>query len=108
MAAVRATEITQQLLSFSRATDEKLVVLDLNKIIKESGQLARCTLRRNVTIEIQPAPEPLPVKMDSTRASQALLNLCVNSQDAMPDGGRLVADEYGRETFRRPRRPPSS
>jgi two-component system cell cycle sensor histidine kinase/response regulator CckA len=40
-------------------------------------------------IEIQPTPEPIPVKMDSTRASQALLNLCVNSQDAMPDGGRL-------------------
>jgi PAS domain S-box-containing protein len=89
MAAVRATEITQQLLSFSRATDEKCVVLDLNKIIKESGQLARCSLRSNVTIEIQPAPNPIPVKMDSTRASQALLNLCVNSQDAMPDGGRL-------------------
>jgi PAS domain S-box-containing protein len=89
MAAVRATEITQQLLSFSRATDEKCVVLDLNKIIKESGQLARCSLRSNVTIEIQPAPKPIPVKMDSTRASQALLNLCVNSQDAMPDGGRL-------------------
>jgi two-component system cell cycle sensor histidine kinase/response regulator CckA len=89
MAAVRATEITQQLLSFSRATDEKLVVLDLNKIIKEAGQLARCSLRRNVMIEIQPTPEPIPVKMDSTRASQALLNLCVNSQDAMPDGGRL-------------------
>jgi CheY-like chemotaxis protein len=89
MAAVRATEITQQLLSFSRATDEKSVVLDLNKIIKEAGQLARCTLRRNVTIEIQPASEPIAVKMDSTRASQALLNLCVNSQDAMPDGGRL-------------------
>jgi PAS domain S-box-containing protein len=89
MAAVRATEITQQLLSFSRATDEKCVVLDLNKIIKEAGQLARCTLRRNVTIKIQPTAEPVPVKMDSTRASQALLNLCVNSQDAMPDGGRL-------------------
>jgi PAS domain S-box-containing protein len=89
MAAVRATEITQQLLSFSRATDEKSVVLDLNKIIKEASQLARCTLRRNVTIEIQPAPEPIPVKMDSTRASQALLNLCLNAQDAMPDGGNL-------------------
>jgi two-component system cell cycle sensor histidine kinase/response regulator CckA len=46
-------------------------------------------LRRNVTIEIHPAPEPVPVKMDSTRASQALLNLCVNAQDAMPEGGNL-------------------
>ncbi len=88
-AAARATEITQRLLSFSRPTDEKCVVLDLNKIIKEAGQLARGSLRSNVTIEIQPAPDPIPVKMDSTRASQALLNLCVNSQDAMPDGGRL-------------------
>jgi PAS domain S-box-containing protein len=89
MAAVRATEITQQLLSFSRATDDQCVVLDLNKVIKEAGQLARCTLRRNVNIEIHPAFEPVPVKMDSTRASQALLNLCINSQDAMPEGGRL-------------------
>jgi PAS domain S-box-containing protein len=89
MAAVRATEITQQLLSFSRATDDKFIVLDFNKIIKEAGQLARCTLRRNVNIEITPAPEPVRVKMESTRAIQALLNLCVNSQDAMPDGGRL-------------------
>jgi PAS domain S-box-containing protein len=90
MAAVRATEITHQLLSFSRATEEKSVVLDLNKIVKEASQLARCTLRRNVAIEIKTASEPVPVKIDSTRASQALLNLCVNSQDAMPDGGRLT------------------
>ena len=89
MAALRAREITKQLLSFSRATDEKCVVLDLNRIIKEAGKLARCTLPQNVTLEIRPAAEPIPVKMDSTRASQALLNLCVNAQDAMPDGGRL-------------------
>ena len=90
MAAVRATEITQQLLSFSRASEEKNVVLDLNKVIAEASQLARRSLRGNVTIELQPAPAPLPVKMDSTHASQVLLNLCVNAQDAMPDGGRLT------------------
>jgi len=37
-------------------------------------------------VELQPAPQPVNVKMDSTRASQALLNLCVNAQDAMPAG----------------------
>ena len=89
MAALRAREITKQLLSFSRATDEKCVVLDLNKIIKEAGKLARCTLQQNVTLEMRPASEPIPIKIDSTRASQALLNLCVNAQDAMPEGGRL-------------------
>lgn len=90
MAAFRARDIAQQLLSFSRAMDEKSVVLDLNKIIKEVGHLTRSVLRQNIQLEIQPAKEAIPVKIESTRASQALLNLCVNAQDAMPEGGRLT------------------
>ena len=62
-------------------------MLDLNQVISEASQLARRTLRGNVTIELRPAPKPVCVKMDVTRASQALLNLCVNAQDAMPGGG---------------------
>jgi PAS domain S-box-containing protein len=90
MAAFRARDITQQLLSFSRAADERSVIMDLNKVIKDAGKLTRCTLRPNVMLEVQPAADPIPIKIDSTRASQALLNLCVNAQDAMPDGGRLT------------------
>jgi len=90
MAAVRAAEITQQLLSFSRVSDERRIVLDLNKVIKEANQLGRRTLRSNVSVELFPASKPIRVKMDPTKASQALLNLCVNAQDAMPDGGRLT------------------
>jgi len=89
MAAFRARDITQQLLSFTRAADERSVILDLNKIIRDAGKLTRCTLRPNVLLEVLPAADPIPIKIDSTRASQALLNLCVNAQDAMPDGGRL-------------------
>jgi len=90
MAAARAAEITQQLLSFSRVSDERLMVLDLNKVIKEANHLAKRNLRSNVTVELNPTPKPIRVKMDPTKASQALLNLCVNAQDAMPDGGRLT------------------
>jgi len=90
LAATRAAEITQQLLSFSRRSGEKSVVLDLNQIIHEAGQLARRTLRANVNLEIVLAPEPVPVKMELSRATQTLLNLCVNAQDAMPDGGTLT------------------
>ncbi|HTJ01051.1 MAG TPA: PAS domain-containing protein [Dongiaceae bacterium] len=90
IAASRAADITQQLLSFSRESEEKRTVLDLNQIIQEAAQLAHRTLRGNVTLDLQPAAKPLLVKMDSTRASQALLNLCVNAQDAMPEGGRLT------------------
>lgn len=90
LAAARAADITKQLLSFSRASEDRTIVLDLNQVIKEASQLARRTLRSNIALELQPTPRPIGVKMNSTRASQALLNLCVNAQDAMPNGGQLT------------------
>jgi PAS domain S-box-containing protein len=88
-AAVRAAGITQQLLSFSRSQDENLTVFDFNQIIQEASQLARRSLKGNVQLELHPAPRPVKVRMDANRASQLLLNLAVNAQDAMPDGGVL-------------------
>ena len=89
-AAIRASDVTQQLLSFSRATGDKRTLLDLNATVRETAQLARRTLRGGIAMELQPASAPVPVRMDSSRASQALLNLIVNAQDAMPDGGQLT------------------
>jgi two-component system cell cycle sensor histidine kinase/response regulator CckA len=90
LAADRAAEITRQLLSFSRRAEDKRVVLDFNQVIRDTGQLARRTLRANVSLQIIPAPRPVPVKIELSRATQTLLNLFVNAQDAMPDGGRLT------------------
>ncbi len=90
VAADRAADITQQLLSFSREAEEQRAVLDLNDVLLEAGHLARRTLRANINLELVPYADPVPVKVDSTRATQALLNLCVNAQDAMPNGGRLT------------------
>ncbi|HEY1171418.1 MAG TPA: PAS domain S-box protein [Verrucomicrobiae bacterium] len=89
-AASRAAEITQQLLSFSRASEEKITIFDFNQAIEEASQLARRSLRGNVDLLLMPSPVPACVKMDATRASQLLLNLCVNAQDAMPQGGQLA------------------
>jgi PAS domain S-box-containing protein len=91
LAATRAAEITQQLLSFShRSEGKQRAVLDLNQIVHEAGQLARRTLRANVNLEIVPAPNAIPVKIELSRATQTLLNLCVNAQDALPNGGKLT------------------
>ncbi len=89
-AAARASDLTQQLLSFSRASDEKIAVLDFNQVIKETADLAKRVLRGKVSLKLNPTDAPLKVQMDLTRASQLLLNLCINAHDAMPKGGTLT------------------
>jgi PAS domain S-box-containing protein len=95
-AASRAAEITQQLLSFSRSSEEKEVVLDFNQVIKEAGQLARRTLKNRVELKVVPTDEPLKVRLDATRAHQILLNLMINAADAMPKGGLLTVANHVR------------
>jgi len=88
-AASRAAEITQQLLSFSRSSEEKEVLLDFNQVVQEATQLARRTLKNRVEIIVDLAASAACVKIDATRANQLLLNLAVNAADAMPNGGSL-------------------
>jgi len=89
-AASRAADITRQLLSFSRASDDKTEVIDLNQLIEDAGNLARHKLERAIDIVVSPAPRPLCVEMNPTHAHQALMNLCVNALDAMGHSGRLL------------------
>ncbi len=88
-AAAGASAITAQLLGFSRSEEENLVVFDFNDRIQLVGGMAARSARGSVRIEVHPAPRPVWICMDSTRADQLLLNLCVNAQDAMPQGGLL-------------------
>jgi len=88
-AATRAAEITQQLLTFSRASDENEVVLDFNDVIAEAANMVRRSLKQKIELRIEPAGRPAGARLDATRAQQMLLNLCVNAIDAMPNGGRL-------------------
>lgn len=89
-AASRASEITHQLLTFSRASDENEVDLDFNEVIKEAAQFAGRSLKQKIELKVEPADGPVCVRLDATRAQQLLLNLCVNAIDAMPEGGRLL------------------
>jgi PAS domain S-box-containing protein len=89
-AARRAADLTQQLLSFSRTSEEKAAVTDLNQSIKDVAQLARRTSREKVNIVPEIARVSIEVAIDETRIQQLLLNLCVNALDAMPNGGKLT------------------
>lgn len=88
-ASARAADITQQLLAFSRTSKDNVTVFDFNTIIHEVAQLSGRSLRSNIKMKLLPAEVACKVRMDPSRAHQVVLNLCVNAQDAMPQGGKL-------------------
>jgi PAS domain S-box-containing protein len=88
-AGERATALTQQLLAFSRRQILQPQVLDLNAVITESEGMLLRLIEENIRFVTVLAPSLGMVSADPTQMSQILLNLVVNSRDAMPQGGLL-------------------
>jgi hypothetical protein len=91
-AADRAAQLTRQLLIFARRDVVHLDVLDVNKVIRGVEQLLRRTLGEQVALIINPARGLWQVKADAGQLEQVLVNLAVNSRDAMPGGGNLMIE----------------
>ncbi|MCS6851416.1 MAG: PAS domain S-box protein [Gemmataceae bacterium] len=88
-AAVRAAELTRQLLGFSRQTLLRLQPMFLQEVIHETVAILSRTFDPRIIVETEVAPDIWPVQADAGQMSQVLLNLCLNARDAMPEGGRL-------------------
>ena len=91
-AAERATQLIHQLLAFGRREVVRPQVLDLNAVIKEIEPLLGRTLGEHVRMDITLAPDLWPILADSGQLEQVVVNLAVNSRDAMPGGGTLSID----------------
>ncbi|MDB4972552.1 MAG: Blue-light-activated protein [Myxococcaceae bacterium] len=91
-AAERAGALTRQLLMFARKQVLKPRVTDLNTIVLGVDKLLRRTLGSNVEITTVLAPDLWCVEVDPGQCEQVLLNLSVNSRDAMPQGGTLTIE----------------
>ncbi len=89
-AALRSTELTRQLLSFSRNQSSTPKELNLNAAIESSLKLLRRLMGENIELEWRPAADLWPVLMDPVHVDQILANLCVNARDAISDTGRVV------------------
>ena len=86
-AAVRAKELTQQILTFSRHTELENQVIFYQDIIKESLKLLRASIPRNIDILTNIDPDCPPVLGDPTRLHQILMNLCTNAFHALEENG---------------------
>jgi len=88
-ASQRGAELTKQLLTFSRKQTPRLETINLNEVINGSLGFLKRTLPPTITIESKLSPDLGLVSADSGQMQQILMNLCVNSRDAMPGGGKI-------------------
>src|SRR5580704_6092458 len=101
----RATTLTRQLLAFSRKQLLELKVVDLNLIVEDIKRLLRPLIGENIELQTQLAPDLGRTRADAGQIEQVLMNLVVNSKDAMPNGGKITIqsanDRLNHEDVRR-------
>ncbi|WP_051001755.1 ATP-binding protein [Herbaspirillum sp. YR522] len=101
----RAASLTQRLLAFARRQTLDPKPTDVNRLIGGMEEMLRRTIGPSIELEVVGAGGLWSTFVDASQLESALLNLCINSRDAMPDGGRLtietankwVDDQWARE-----------
>ncbi|MDQ2147613.1 PAS domain-containing protein [Alcaligenaceae bacterium C4P045] len=91
-AAARAALLTHRLLAFSRRQPLTPKVSDLNDVIDGMLELIQHSMTSAIAIECRPASNLWAAVVDVSQFENALLNLCINARDAMPDGGRIIIE----------------
>ena len=94
-AAARSADLTRQLLAFARRELIQPRRLDLNGIVRYAGGMLRPVLGENVRLVLQLSATVGPIHADPGRLEQILMNLVLNSRDAMPQGGRVTVETAG-------------
>lgn len=88
-AASSASELTEQLLNYSRKVKSDLRPVDFNREIRKIVRILKRTIPKMVAIELDSEKHLCAVNADPAQIEQLLLNLGLNARDAMPDGGTL-------------------
>jgi PAS domain S-box-containing protein len=91
-AAARGAELVKRLLAFARMQHLEPASVDLGERIPNVIGLLQRALGENVQLQVRMAEELWPAIIDPTQVDDALLNLAINSRDAMPDGGTLTIE----------------
>jgi len=99
-AADRATALTRQLLAFSRMQVLQPRVLNLNTVVEDMGKLIPRLIGEDIELVLRLSPELGAIRADASQIEQIVMNLAVNSRDAMPNGGRLLIETSNTELDR--------
>ncbi|MEG3175084.1 response regulator [Sphingomonas sp. RB3P16] len=91
-ATKRAAALTHRLLAFSRRQTLDPKPTDVTRLIGGMAELIRRTVGPSVELKVVDAVGLWPALVDAPQLENALLNLCINARDAMPDGGRITIE----------------
>ncbi|PIU07577.1 ATP-binding protein, partial [Methylobacterium sp. CG09_land_8_20_14_0_10_71_15] len=91
-AARRAAALTHRLLAFSRRQTLAPKPTNVNALVAGIEDLIRRTVGPAIQIEVVGASGLWPALVDPSQLENALLNLCINARDAMPEGGRITIE----------------
>ncbi|WP_027600926.1 MULTISPECIES: PAS domain S-box protein [Pseudomonas] len=95
-AAIRAAALTHRLLAFSRRQTLDPKPTDVNRLVAGMEDLIRRTVGPAIQIEVVASSELWSTLVDPPQLENALLNLCINARDAMPEGGRIFIETANR------------
>jgi PAS domain S-box-containing protein len=95
-AVKRAAALTHRLLAFARRQTLDARPTDLNRLVADIEDLVRRTVGPAIALEVVGAAGLWSTLVDPNQLESALLNLCINARDAMPDGGRLTIETANR------------
>jgi len=95
-AVKRAAALTHRLLAFSRRQTLDPKPTSANRLINGLDELVRRTVGPSVEVEVVGASGLWPILVDPNQLENAILNLCINARDAMPDGGKLTIEAANR------------
>ncbi len=92
----RAAALTHRLLAFSRRQTLDPRPTDVNRLVQGMEDLIRRTVGPAIAVEVVGAAGLWDALVDANQLENALLNLCINARDAMPDGGRITIETANR------------
>ena len=91
-AATRASDLTRQLLTFSRRQAGEPRNIDLNDLVGDIEKMLRRLIGEDIDLVLVLRPEAGLLRADGGQIEQVIMNLVVNARDAMPNGGKLVTE----------------
>jgi CheY-like chemotaxis protein len=95
-ASKRAASLTHRLLAFSRRQTLDPKPTDVNRLIGGIQEMIQRTVGPGIPVEVVGASDLWPALVDPSQLENAMLNLCINARDAMPDGGRITVETHNK------------